>query len=503
MTSQNSRRTIALHSFIYGIMTLAVIVSVTIALGWTMGFRVNLTSGQLSRVALMQFNSFPGGANVSINGATIGSQTATHLNVDAGRKDIIISKTGYRNWSTTVNATPSDVIWLSYARLVPNRVETRELKSFANFTDAQMLASPDKNHLALQLGNLNDFMMVDVSNSTAPKFVDLKLDVNKLTAPAPGQTDKFVVIEWDPGSRYLLVRHDIMNSDNSPASSEIIEVDTQNPSFNNSDVRNLSKDFNVNLTDPHFAGSTGNAFFALTGSDVRKIDYGSNSLSAPLVSNVVNYHLYGNNIFAFTTRTVAPAGQITRVAGVYNDGKIVNVKTFADDQAIDAVFNNSEGTDYLAILHGDAGGTSRISIYTAPLNRTNNITNLKPIVVTLPFTSDAFANSTSGRLLVVTNGKNVFTYDLETAEKYDFQLSAPSTQLVWLDDYHLVGISSNGGQPQLAMFDFNGQNRQTITTGYGAAALSSDNKYVYSLVNRKTSGGDNTVVLQSSAMTTN
>lgn len=503
MNQQNSRKAVAARFFVYGLMALAVIVGVILTLGWAMGFRFNLTSGQLSQVALMQFDSFPQGATISVNGAIIGSQTATHLNVDTGRKHVVISRDGYRNWSTTVNAAPSAVIWLNYARLVPNNVKTTAVKNFANFASAQMLASPDNNHVALQFAGANDFTLVDTGNSSSPKFANLKIDDSKLTALAAGQIEKFTMIEWDPGSRYLLVRHDITNSDGSSAASEIIEVDTQGDNFSGSNSRNLTKDFSVALTDPHFNGNSGNVFFALTGTDVRKIDYGSNSLSAPLVANVARYRIYSDsdNIFAFTTRAADATGQIAQTAGLYDDGKIINVRTFDDSQPTDAIFGSDQGTDYFAILRHETDGKSQIAIYPALLANANDVAKIKPVTVDLPFASDNFANSRSGRFIVATSGANVFLYDTETLAKYNFQLNASASSLTWLDDYHLIDSAASGAK--LDMIDFTGQNRQEISGGYGAAALSSDGKFIYSLANKTSSDGKSSVGFQMSAMTTN
>lgn len=502
MNQHNSRKALALRFFVYGLMTLAVVVGVVLSLGWAMGFRFNVMDGQISQVALMQFDSYPQGANITVNGAVIGSQTATHLNVDTGRKKVVIGRDGYRNWSTSVNAAPSDVVWLNYARLVPNKVKTVTAKNFANFANAQMLASPDKNYVALQFAGENDFTLVNISNSSSPQFANLKIDAGTLTALAAGQTEKFAMIEWDPGSRYLLMRHDIANSDGSPALSEVVEVDTQGNSFNNSNSRNLTKDFNVALSDPHFSGNSGNIFFALTGTDVRKIDYSNNSLSAPLVSDVTRYRIYGgsDNMFAFTTRATDAAGNVAQTAGLYNDGKIITVRTFNDTQPTDAIFGSDQGTDYFAILRHEANGQSQIAIYPTLITHANNIAKIKPVVIALPFVSDNFANSLSGRFIVATNGVNVFLYDTETLAKYNFKLSTSAAALIWLDDYHL--IDSTDGGTKFDMIDFTGQNRQEIGGGYGAVALSNDQKFIYSLANEISTDGKPSIDFQMSAMTT-
>ena len=73
------RRQIALRSFTYGLMTLATLVGVIVCVAWAMGYRFDLQSGQVSQVALLQFNSFPTGASVDINNSRLDSRTPTRL----------------------------------------------------------------------------------------------------------------------------------------------------------------------------------------------------------------------------------------------------------------------------------------------------------------------------------------------------------------------------------------------------------------------------------------
>ncbi|MCG5079675.1 PEGA domain-containing protein, partial [Candidatus Saccharibacteria bacterium] len=105
-------------------------------------YRFDLMSGQLSQVALLQFNTFPTGAVVDINGASLSTRTPTRSNIKTGQTKVSMSLTGYRGWSNTVSALPSSVRWLDYARLVPQNVKTESVKTFTNVVD--MLPTPDR-----------------------------------------------------------------------------------------------------------------------------------------------------------------------------------------------------------------------------------------------------------------------------------------------------------------------------------------------------------------------
>ena len=142
------RQQIAIRSFTYGAMTLAAAFGVLISLAWAMGFRFDFNGGKLTQVALIQFDSFPSGATVRINGVPIESKTATRANVRSGENNIEISKIGYRAWQKTVSLNPSEVLWLDYVRLIPNSITTDQVKTFSGI--AEMLESPNRHWLLIR-----------------------------------------------------------------------------------------------------------------------------------------------------------------------------------------------------------------------------------------------------------------------------------------------------------------------------------------------------------------
>ena len=499
MNQKNRRKAIAIRSFTYGVMTLAVFLGVAFALSWAMGFRFDFKSGQISQVALMQFDSFPQGANVSVNGVLLSGQTPSRLNVDTGKKSIKISLKGYREWSAETDANPSAVVWMNYARLVPTNVRTSSVKTFADTSGAGMLASPDKNRILLwNPQNSRDFSLADISDPTKPKFKDLQIDSGKILPLAEAQIEKFIAVEWDLSSRYLLVQHDIFSPDGNLANSEFVEIDTQNNGWNGSNSRSLTKDFSVGLSAPHFSGNSGNVFFAMTGSDVRKLDYGNNSISSPLASNVIDYKLYGSNIFSYVSRNSDADGKVFQNVGIFNDGKVIDALKFDDDLPTKAVFSTDEGADYLAVSRKTDDG-SKIMIYAQPLENANNFAKIKPSMInTLPDVN-LLTSSPSGRLIVSANGQNMSVYDIETGRQYFYEMNSPQSNLIWLDSYHLLDNS----QDAFYMVDFSGQNRQKITNGYGVASLSADGKFMFSLSDKKQDDGRSNTDFQSSAMTIN
>ena len=98
LPSTRQPKRLAARFFTYGAMAVATIVGVIICIGWAMGYRFDLQKG-LSQVALLQFNTFPTGANVDVNDERLTSRTPTRSNVKTGQTVVSMSLSVYRNWS--------------------------------------------------------------------------------------------------------------------------------------------------------------------------------------------------------------------------------------------------------------------------------------------------------------------------------------------------------------------------------------------------------------------
>lgn len=478
--STMSRKQVAIRFFTYGAMAIATIIGVVICIGWAMGYRFDFRSGQLSQVALLQFNSFPTGASVDVNGSRLTTRTPTRANIPTGEAKVAMSLQGYRSWNKTVAALPSSVRWLDYVRLVPQNIKTESVRTFPGVDE--MLASPDKKWAVIITDKAKGAMtMAALDDPKQPKFTDIKLDQNQLTNKGD-QT--FRLVEWNSDSRYLLLSHTYHDDDDDHT--EHVEHLTYDRQIQ--ETRNLTRDFGMDLASPHFSGTSGDVVFALTGQDLRKIDYGNKSLSAPIASNVTAYTLYSNSRIAFVSKT-SDNGKTTQTVAIYDDGKTTKIKTYNDDKTTLVAFSRTNDVDYLAI-----GREETVAIYPDPLNIQSHGPSEKSTdmaYLSSPGGMDWMEMSNNGRFVLAGKGRKVVSYDVETTENYSFELSTEGKPY-WLDDYHILD------QPDrtVTMLEFDGQNAEHIVSGHLPAFLSDDGKYLFSLDD--ISGG---VVLQRSAMT--
>ena len=466
------RKQVAIRFFTYGVMAIATVVGVIVCIGWAMGYRFDLMSGQLSQVALLQFNTFPTGAVVDINGASLSTRTPTRSNIKTGQTKVSMSLTGYRGWSKTVSALPSSVRWLDYARLVPQNVKTESVKTFTNVVD--MLPTPDRKWAAvLTSESTGDITLVDLADPKQIKFSVIEL--SNLHLATDGES-KFKIIEWDKDSRYLLVKHQLGDQ------AEYLEYDRQDKI-----TRNLSSDFGLELTELHFSNAGGDVIYTLTGADLRKINYADKSISAPLATGVTSYVLLGDSgRIVYLSKRVG-GGKTSQVISIYDDGKITKLKTYDDAQTTLIGFFRNNDIDYLAVGRGEM-----VSVYPDPLKRQRQSHDFNKSVAYLssPGGIDWMKVNPTGRFVLAGKGNKVVCYDVETTENYSFEL-ARRGEPVWLDGYHLLDVK-NG---VLNMVEFDGQNAQHLVSGRLPAFLSANEKYLLSL--DSISGG---AVLQRSQM---
>lgn len=473
--STMSRRKVIGRALTYSIMALATVAGVAVCIAWAMGYRFSLESGEVSQVALLQFNSYPRGALVEVNGTALTARTPTRSNIKTGETTVKMSRDGYRAWTKTVTALPSTVRWLDYVRFVPQDVRTESVRVFSDVSDLE--PSPNREWaLIVTKSDSMNLVLVDLRDQAKPSISDVELAADQVTS---GDRSKFSIDEWDSGSRYVLIRHDYDDT------SEYLRFDRDTKQ-----TVNLSRDFGVSLSELHFSGNSGNILYALTGSDLRRLDYGAKSISTPLATNVTDYVLYGNNRLAYITKETAD-DKVTQAVAIYDDDTATKIKQYDTADKLRIAFSRNNDVDYLAVARGET-----VAIYPDPLKKSSASSHqdvtTETAYLSCPGGVDWLQVNGNGRFFLAGHQQKVVSYDVETSENYSFEMNQTG-EPSWLDDYHLMD-ERNGA---LVMIEFDGQNAERIATGKTPAFLSSDQDYLFSLDD--VAGG---VALQRSTMTT-
>ena len=449
-------------------MCLSIIALVIVLLFIVLGYRFNRSDGRIEQGGLLQFDTRPGGADVTVDGTMAGSRTASKATVGAGPHFITMGRTGYRQWQKSVNVAPGSVVWLNYARLIPNELK---VDSVANFPAlAQSRASFDGKWIAVKENIATpNIGLIDISRE-AVRQSTLVLPAASFTAPAIGKSQAFSLEAWDPTNRYVLVKHTFNDTD-----MEWLIVDTENVA----QTVNLTKLVNVPMSKVLFSGASSNTVFVQVGNDVRKVEISAGTLSRPLVSNVVDFSLYDRSTIVYTTAILPETGK--RTAGYYEDGteKPHVLKTYEDDGkaplrvAIGKYFNEQ----YVALGYGDI-----IDIYRGrlPSGEATVAAMTLETTITQPGGVEFLEIRNNGRFVVIQKGGDFQVYDNELKQVSKTTLknaNAAAGKLNWLDGYY--AWSDLDGT--LRLYEFDGANQQDIMTVVPgqAVTLAQDGVFLY------------------------
>ncbi len=251
---------------------------------------------------------------------------------------------------------------------------------------------------------------------------------------------------------------------------------------------NLTREYNLPFRQLHFSGRSGNVFYALTDSDLRRIDVNSKSVSQPLVAGVESYSLYREKDIAY----VSVRGD-KKVAGVYVDDHETTVRTF--DNSVNLSIDITKYYDpYLVIVAGRSVQIIKDPVSHSDIGRAFAQFNVRLEPAWLDI-------SNSGRFVVVGNGHSYECYDLETDERFAVTLPGQpidtTAPVHWIDDYYTV-VTTTGN---VTITEFDGQNAHEITSVVPGknVTLSEDGRFLYSV--GRTQGATSTFSLQSTSLT--
>ena len=447
-------------------MTLSVITLVVVLVFVMLGYQFNSNDGKIEQGGLVQFDSQPSGANVTIDGNSFGTQTASKTTMTAGQHFITINRNGYNTWQKSINVVPGAVLWLNYARLVPTNVQPSNVFDLSAVSSA--VASPDNETMAIKGDPATPIIKVADLTREDARVSDLTLPKDSFTAPDEGKTQQFVVTSWDPDSKYVLVKH--IYNDNK---TEWIVVDTNNVN----DSKNVTTLLDVNASKLLFSNADSSLMYALIDNDVRKINLNDATLSRPLINNVEDFDLYSDSMVTYTS-CVDVSGK--RAVGYYVDGAQSPrvVKTVDDDSSplkftVGRYFNET----FEAVAVGDT-----VEIFSGDLPRDGKTKlALKTLTsFTVPGGVQYLNDQTNGRFIVAQNGATYATYDLELEKLTTTTLKGSSTvsqELSWLDKYHVW--SDRDGMLRLYEFDCANQQDVMKVVPDMAVALSPNGKYLY------------------------
>ena len=459
----------------YTVMIAAVIVIVSGTILFILGYRLDSDKGRLEQGALVQFDSRPNGAVVSIDRKSISANTPSKQTVVAGTHQFSVSKTLYETWNKTQSIKAGTLEWFDYIRLVPKDLKLESVASYQ--TVVGEIASPDLKWLLVQeKTDTPSFQLVDLRSQQTKSSV-LTLPVTSYSeAVVEGVKHSFAMESWDQDGRYVIVKHTFNDK------SEYIVVDTQDVAK----TINVSTLLGITLTELQFSGTSGSALYGLTDGVIRKLDLSNATISRGLVTNLTAFNMFDNTIVTYVgTDPVNPA---LKVVGMYREGdELPRVLRSVEEPStpLSIAATRYQNENYIAIAEG-VKVTLLAGRYPASTDTENS--SLKVYAeFKAAATIDSLSFSDEGDHLVVQSGLKFTSYEIEYMRQSFSTVTTIETSahtLRWLDNAYLWAIYDG----QLSIREFDGLNTHVIMPmepGFDAT-LSQNGKYIYGIAKNKT-----------------
>ncbi len=456
----------------YFLMAIMVAIGTLIVLYQANGWDVNRENGEFIQNGIVFVDSKPGGATVYVNNVAEREKTDTRLVLPEGIYTIRIEAEGYRTWQRSFELDGGQIERLVYPFLLPNTLTITDVKTY----DAKPLIasqSPDRRWVLIQRpGETYQFDVFDLINP-AEKPVQVAVPITTLTSPSVDASLEFV--EWSTDNKHVLVKRSYENKSeyiifNREASAETV---------------NLNTAFGITPAEVSLRDKKPDQFYYLDSLPgvLRTANTKSKTISAPLLSAVIDYKSYGDNIILYVTKE-----------GAQNDKTNFKILDGETDYLLKSVKQSEEYVLDVAKYNGDwyyvigATNESAVFVYKNPVTVLKQENSSLSAYSILRLGNPKFVSfSANTQYIKAQSGKTITTLDLEHEKQYIFELDQdiPLDQDVkWMDGHRFVYVDNQ----QSYIVDFDGSNKQTLVTSALPNSPFFDRDYdnVFTIENSKT-----------------
>ncbi len=433
----------------YVLMAIVVAIGTMTILYLAYGYDVDRTSGTVIQNGIVFVDSKPRGATVYVNNIPERSRTDTSMRLPAGVYTVRLEAPGFRTWERTFNLEGGEIERLVYPFLLPNNLVINDVKQYAA-TPQLATQSPDRRWVVVQQpGQTYLFDVFDLSDPIkAP--TPIAVPVTMLTEPSAEAT--LEAVEWSTNNRHVLFKRTYGGQ------VEFLILDREDTT---SSV-NLTTLFGIKPVEVSLKNKRPDQVYyqeSVPGV-LRSADTKNRTISAPLLSGVIKYKTYGDDIVLFVTREGAETGKTD--FKILEGDKIYNLKTAS--QSDNYVLDISRYKDQWYYVAGSSVDNMTF-VYRNPLSALKQEVK-SPLTVTaiLRLENPRFASfSANTQFIGVQSGSNIITLDLEQIHQYRLKLGqdlALTDKVQWMDGNRYQYVYNQ----QSYIIDFDGSNEQTLVT---------------------------------------
>jgi hypothetical protein len=456
------------------IMVTSIVLTVTAIVLSILGFRLDSENGRLEQGALVQFDSLPSGARVSIDGEKTSMQTPGKRTVFAGMHSFMMENDRYRTWTKSLDLAAGTLTWLDYVRLVPVELKSELVRQYD--TVSAVKASPDLRTMLVQTDSTRPvFERVDIRDQAVRSSSLVVPEELYAESTNEAVSHRFTLDAWDPSGRYILVQHEFN------ASTEWLVLDTEDGER----TRNISRLLAMTFTDLQFSGTSGNILYGLSDGIVRKVDLSNATISRALISSVTSFSLYDTNVITYVGRDNTSN---LPLVGLYRDGDAepTVLRTAALAETPLAITTTRHYNDrYIAIAEDRT-----VTVYEGDYPSSSQ--GVKDLEVVEEFKTSGVVGllsfSPRGNYLVAQSGARFVSYEVEYDRLHQSTLSddiAATDTLRWLDNAYLWTVLDGA----LSTREFDGNYAHSLLSAVAGfdVTLSQNGRYVYAMTQTPTS----------------
>ncbi len=483
------KKEIARRTLVYLLMIFSTILLVGLLMMTVLGYRFNFQTRSVEQTGLIQYNSYPRGATVSIDGRRF-ERTQAKGPVLPGQRQFAMNLAGYETWQKSLDIEPGTVTWLNYVRLVPTEKTITPIETIEGISSAQ--TSPDSRFIAattIDDDDLPSLVLMDFRNSRQPAITEYPINTSILTGyeeDAPESNHRFNVVQWSKSSRAVIIKHQYRRDDANHT--DWLWLDRESPN----DIVNLSSLLSLPINSVWPINSR-EIYVLQSNGDVRRATVGSGTISRPLLSKVSWFEAYDEDTLAY----VGWADD-ERLAGVWRTGwsepSVLASTPESSGQLISVRVSEYFNKDTAVVSIGQSATIYRGSLPATDEGLAVFLQTARTFTFNKPIAS--LQISQNGRFVMAEDESGFISYDLERHQSSQVVKRHDGAPLRWIDTYHPWDIDDSG---HLVMQEFDGVNAYRLmpaASGYDVL-LTQDDRYIYSFVVTE----DSTVQLQRLSMT--
>lgn len=410
------------------IMVLAVIIMVVVLALVVSGYWIN-SNLEVERQGMVQINSIPTGANITIDGEELRFQRTNSSKIlSSGEHEVKLSREGYDTWTKTVDIREGLLYRLNYPHLFLQEREKEDVYDATGTTYATI--SPNRN-LLLLVNKTTSWTLLNLESSTIkPITVDISKVFSSVSL-APGATSglfngEILSAKWDNSNEHVLFK--TKNKD----AIEWVLVSVRNSARS----INITREFAAAFDDVAIFDNSSANLLAMRNGNLHKINVESRQISALLASGVTDYNFLENEIVYSTAKNIyllrLGEDEPTLLEGLEAPAKVL-ISKFYDNK-------------YITTING-----TEITVYSK--EDLEEVGNAK-----LSFLPTSSKIGHDGDFVFMKNGTKFAVFDMESLTATEWE--PDSSHFGWITNYMIYAVK-NG---ELIVYDFDGLNRRYIST---------------------------------------